>query len=337
MNKPAVTLILILISLIVCGYAQPEKSEFPRLSGPYLSQTPPGEEPQLFAPGIVSTAMFTRDIAITPDGNEIYFCISAFGYNLIFYTKQVNGVWTAPEAAPFIRDYQYMFYEPHIIADGKRMFFLSTMPKEPGAEANEDIWAVDREGDGWGKPYNLGAPVNSDDEEYFPSLTRDGTIYFTRQSKGDPTGFIYRSRPVNGQYVEAEKLGPEVNIGSNRFNAFIAPDESFIIVPTLGMEDSRGSVDYYIIFRDENDHWSRPVNLGDNINTPSGREYSASLSPDGRYLFFMSSRTNPTLKSLGGNVTLKFLKDAYNQPENGNADIYWVEAGFLQKLKPANE
>jgi dipeptidyl aminopeptidase/acylaminoacyl peptidase len=334
MMKAQLALILILTIIITIGCARQEENRFPPLSGPYLGQVPPDEEPELFAPGIVSTAMFTRDLSITPDGNEIYFCVSAFGYNLIFYTKQVNGVWTEPEAAPFIRDYQYMFYEPHITPDGKKMLFLSNMPREEGAAENEDIWAVDREGDGWGKPYNPGAPVNSEDEEYFPSVTRDGTIYFTRQSKGDPTGYIYRSRLVNGQYAEAEKLGPEVNIGSNRFNAFVAPDESYIIVPALGMEDSRGSTDYYVIFRDENDNWSRPVNLGDKINTKSGQEYSASVSPDGKYFFFMSSHTNPVLESLSGKLPLKFLKDAYNQPENGNADIYWVDAGFLQKLKP---
>jgi hypothetical protein len=334
MFKAQLPLIMILTIVIAAGCVRREENRFSRLSGPYLGQTPPGDEPELFAPGFVTTAMYTRDIAITPDGNEIYFCVSAFGYNLIFYTRQVNGVWSEPEAAPFITDYQYMFYEPHITPDGKKMLFLSNMPREEGAAENEDIWAVDRAGDGWGNPYNLGAPVNSEDEEYFPSVTRDGTIYFTRQKKGDPTGQIYRSRRVDGKYKEAEKLGPEVNIGSNRFNAFIDPDEKFILVPAIGMEDSYGSTDYYIIFRDKNDNWSRPVNLGDKINTKSGREYSAYVSPDGKFFFFMSSRTNPALESFSGKLTLKFLKDAYNQPENGNADIYWVDAGFLLKLKP---
>ena len=43
------------------------------LRGPYLGQEPPGLEPRLFAPGVVSTGLATRDLAMTPDGDELYF------------------------------------------------------------------------------------------------------------------------------------------------------------------------------------------------------------------------------------------------------------------------
>ena len=82
------SLLFLLLSLVVlfasCNTSN-ETSRFPELSGPFLGQTLPGDNPELFAPGIISTAMYERDIAIMPDGNEIYYCISTFGYNLIFY------------------------------------------------------------------------------------------------------------------------------------------------------------------------------------------------------------------------------------------------------------
>jgi len=49
-----------------------------------------------------------------PDGDEIYFSVSTFGYNLIFCTKQVDGKWTEPKPVEFITDFQYLYYEPHI-------------------------------------------------------------------------------------------------------------------------------------------------------------------------------------------------------------------------------
>ena len=64
-------------------------------------------------------------------------------------------------------------------------------------------------------------------------------------------------------------LGPEVNCGSNRFNVFVAADESFAIVPALGREDGLGGVDYYVVFRSEDDTWSEPVNMGGR-DQPSG-------------------------------------------------------------------
>jgi len=305
------------------------QDSFPDLSGFYLGQMPPGDIPELFAPGIISTAMYTRDITMTPDGNEIYFCISAFRYNLIFYTKQVNGKWTEPEVAPFITDYKYMFYEPHITMNGKKLMFLSNMPKEEGGEKNEDIWVVDRNKENWSKPYNLGAPINSEGSEFYPSTTRDGTLYFTKAEKGSRINHIYRSKLVHGKYQEPEKLGPEVNCGTNRYNAYIDPDERFIIVPATGMEDGFGGTDYYIVFRDKSDSWSKPINLGEKINSVRGAEWSTYLSPDGKYFFFMTSKTAFIDKI----PSYRKFKELFNKPQNGNSDIYWVKSDFLFELK----
>lgn len=324
--------ILFITSCTLKGKSKDTES-FPALSGSYLGQTPPGDEPELFAPGIVSTAMYTRDITMTPDANEIYFCISALGYNLIFYTKQADGTWTEPEPAPFISDFQYMYYEPHITADGKRMLFLSNMVDKDSVQGDQDIWVVDRVGDDWGKPYNLGAPVNSEGSEFFPSTTKNGTLYFTRQPKGDRNNYIFRSRLVDGKYSEPEKLGPQVNCGTARYNAFVDPDERFIIVPAAGMKDGFGGTDYYIVFREENGNWRRPVNLGDKVNQARGREWSPYVSPDGKYFFFMSSRTKKGDTSKEAIPSYRMLKELMNGPGNGNSDIYWMKADFLLALK----
>ena len=330
MFKIFLIFLAVIISMFSCiNNSYQTKHSFPELSGPYLGQIPPGDMPELFAPGIISTAMYTRDITMTPDGNEIYFCISAFRYNLIFYTKQMNGKWTEPEVAPFITDYKYMFYEPHITYDGKKLMFLSNMPRQEGGEQIQDIWVVDRIDDGWSNPYNLGSPINSDGSEFYPSSTRDGTLYFTRAQKESRINYIYRSKFVNGRYQQVEKLGPEVNCGTNRYNAFIDPDERFIIVPATGMQDGIGGTDYYIVFRDEDDNWSKPINLGENINSVRGAEWSPYISPDGKYFFFMSSKT----ASINEKPSYKRFKELFNKPQNGNSDIYWVKSDFLFELK----
>jgi len=80
-------------------------SSFPALSGPYLGQAQPDSIPRLFAPGVVSTGMFTRDITMTPDGKEIYFCVAIgnYTYSTILYTREVGGRWMPPEIVPFLR------------------------------------------------------------------------------------------------------------------------------------------------------------------------------------------------------------------------------------------
>lgn len=233
-------------------------TQLPKLQGPYLGQTLPGNEPELFAPGFISTGLYTRDVAMTPDGKEFYYCVSVgnFGYATILHTKLIDNYWTEPEVVPFMEDPNVMNFEPCISHDGKHFYFLSNRADSANGDSvagDQDIWVMDRKGDGWGKPYNLGAPVNSADEEFFPSVTRDGTMYFTRNAKGSRLSYIYRARMQDGKYMEPEKLGPEVNSGRSQYNAYIAPDESFIIVPTIGRQDSYGGTDYYISFRNPDD------------------------------------------------------------------------------------
>jgi Tol biopolymer transport system component len=335
------TFLTFLATVMACAQ-QPaaEDTTFPNLTGGYLGQVVPGDEPQLFAPGIVSTGMYTRDIAMTPDGGEIYYCVMEAGFSVILQSKLVEGHWTKPEVTSFSADAAHQEIEPHIAPDGQKMLFLSDRrpdgvplePDERGRWANQDIWVVDRIGDDWGEPYNLGPPVNTDSSEFFPSLTRDGTIYFTRSHPATRESYIYRSRWVDGQYAEPERLPTQVNSTNSQYNAFIAPDESYIIVPVAGREDSFGGTDYYIVFRNDDDAWSEPINLGDRINTAVGAEFSPYVSPDGRYFFFMSSRRIPWTE-VPDTLSYDYIQGRVDSPGNGKSDIYWVDAGFVEQLR----
>ncbi len=302
-----------------------DQDKFPHLEGDYLGQDLPGDSAVLFAPGIVGTGMYTRDITISPDGDEIFFCVSigGFKYTAIICCKRLNGVWTSPEVASFSKEATDQNFEPALSSDGQNLFFLSTR------DGNEDIWMAERQGDGWGETRNLGAPVSTEDAEYFPSLTNDGTIYFTRSKPGEAS-FAYRSRFTDGSYREPELLPEQVNCGSNRFNVYVSRNEDFVIIPAIGMEDSYGGVDYYISFRSENDSWSEPQNMGPELNTPATGEYSASISPDGKYLFFMSNRSPD---SLDYEWNYKNLRKLYDNPGNGNSAIYWISTGFIEDLR----
>jgi hypothetical protein len=320
--------------------AGPAEEAFPLLTGDYFGQTPPGDDPQLFAPGLITTGMFTRDVAITPDGDEIYYCVAVgnYSYTTILFTRRIGGRWTEPEVAPHMDDPEYMNLEPCISSDGKKFFFLSTRPDTAAGETeggDQDIWVMDRTAGGWGEPYNPGPPVNTEAGEFFPSVTRNGTLYFTRNEPETRLNYIYRARLSGGAYAEPERLPEQVNTGTNRYNAFIDPDERYIIVPAAGREDSLGGTDYYIVFRHEDDTWSDPVNMGDRVNTEGTFEFSPCVSPDGRYFFFMSSRPLPEDK-IPGQLTYRFLKETYLNPQNGKADIYWVDARFIDSLRPEN-
>jgi hypothetical protein len=309
------------------------------LTGDYLGQTPPGAAPALFAPGIVSTGLYERDVAMTPDGNEVFFGLLTGGEAMIVRATRENGVWSAPEIAPFCDDPEILDLEPHVTPDGKRILFLSTRPREgqekkPGW-ANQDIWAADRTANGWGEPYNLGSPVNSDGPEYFPSVTRDGTIYFTREivQDGRKRSVILRARRIDGGYAEPEILPEAVNPGDQQFNAFVDPEERYLIVCMAEHADNIGVYDYYVCFRGGDDSWTGPINMGPEVNTPGNRVASPYVSPDGKYFFFASTRRGegdaPEARRSYASIHRRAA-----EPQNGSADIYWMDASFIESLRP---
>lgn len=314
------------------------------LSGDYLGQTPPGAAPQLFAPDFVSTGLYERDVAMTPDGNEFYFGLMTGGQVTIAFSRREKGLWTPPEIAPFCDDAEILDLEPHIAPDGKRFLFLSTRPgegkeKKPGW-ANQDIWAMDRTPDGWGKPYNLGAPVCTDAPEFFPSVTRDGTLYFTREvTEGEKKrSLVLRARMADGRYAEPEILPEAVNPGDQQFNAFIDPDERYLVLGIAGLDGNIGTADYYVCFRSEDDTWTGPVNMGPGVNTPGNRVVSPYVSPDGKYFFFASTRAAEGEKGQAAAAkarrSYEKIKRMASEPQNGSSDIYWVDAAFIEGLRP---
>lgn len=324
--------VIIALLITVCLSNHKECHKSPLIRGDYFGQTPPGDCARLFAPNVISTGMDERDFAISPDGNEIFFCREAgsFKFVTIFYTQRTAGVWSAPEVFEFCTNPAYKYVEPHLSTDGGKLYFISNMPADSITEGNEDIWVCTKTNGRWSGPRNLGAPVNTQSKEFFPSLTYDGTIYYTHLDTIVNEEFIYRSKLVKGAYQQPEKLGPNVNIGKARYNAFVAPDESYIIIPAYGMPCSFGATDYYISFRDSLDNWSQPINMGPEINTASTREWSASVSVDGKYLFFMSNRMNNA--SLGC-LSAESLQNFNNSPQNGNTDIYWICTSVIEELK----
>ena len=344
MHKILLTLksliLLTVLSAVVFSGCQQKSNlqKFPALSGEYFGQKLPGAEPEVFAESIISTGMYTRDITMTPDGKEIYYCVTigGFTYSTILVTKLKDGNWTRPEVAPFASDPEIMNFEPFISPDGEKFFFLSNRADTANGDTtagDQDIWVMDRIDDGWSEPYNIGAPVNSDGAEFFPSVTKDGTIYFTRAPKGRRLHHIYRSKLVDGKYTEPEKLPAQVNTGVNRFNAFVAPDESYIIVPAVGHPVCYGGTDYYISFRNEDDTWTEAINMGDKVNSASPGEFSPYVSPDGKFFFFMTTANKQKIVSEFKELTYDKIIELYNSPQNGNPNIYWIDASFIEDLR----
>lgn len=273
-----------IMDLLVKRGAKKTVYTFPRLTGDYLGQKAPGADPVVFAPGIVSTEKDELNSIFMPDGAEFYFTVRQKRKWVIMKMKRENNRWSAPAPASFSGEYSDV---DHMLSpDGRQMFYCSNRPLEPKGKKKRDfdIWVVDRVKDGWSDPRNLGAPVNSDKSEFYPSLTRDGVLYF-QATRPDTRGGrdLYRSRNVNGKYGPLENLGDVVNGKNSEGDVFVHPDGKYIVF-SAHRDGGRGRGDLYISFS-KGETWTRPAGLGDAVNTEA-HENCPVLSPDGEYFFF---------------------------------------------------
>jgi hypothetical protein len=313
-----------------------QQSSPQNLTGPYLGQQPPGATAKIFAPEIVSTGLDETVISFMPDGNECYWAVLLnMGIEAILTSRLENGKWTKPEVASFSG--RYLDGWPAIQPDGKKMFFHSYRPldnkNEPSTYIN--IWSVERIGNMWSPPEPLGAQVNGNGHSCNPSIAKNGTLYFSKTFL-DGSEKICRSRFVNGKYMEIEKLPENINIGRVNYHAYIAPDESYLIYPTDAKPDILGGGwNYYVSFRGQGDKWSDLINIGPSVNSERSSD-SASLSADGRYLFFRAGTKINRAKSLSSKHSLKELLERESRiPSRLTDDIYWIEAKMIEQLRPS--
>lgn len=314
----------LLVPLAAVSLALAQKAKPP--SHPYASQTSI-TAPTVFGAGIISTGAFDSHPAFTPDGATIYFLRSTPGFNhwTILFSQYRSGRWKTPEVAQFSG--QYSDADPFITPDGAHLYFISNRTSSGKISVDLDIWMVDKTNTGWGEPRNVGAPINSRGNEWYPTIAANGTIYFGSDREGGKGRTdIYRSRLVNGKYAEPENLGDAINTPFNEFEALISPDETFLILMAGGRTDSKGGFDLYISYN-RNGVWTKPANLGDKINS-SGNEYSPSISPDGKYFFWTSTRTS-TDAAFDKPLNYQELMNKIENAGNGLGDIYYIDLSVL--------
>ena len=165
------------------------------------------------------------------DGNTIYFTRSFFGkakregiYKTnelkIFYSTKTNGNWG--EAKPFyLNSKDYSVGQPSLSADGQTLYFVSDMP---GGQGGTDIWMCQREGDSWGKPINLGPTINTKENEMFPGINNNGTLYFSSEGHA---GFgaldIFESKKINGNWATPVNMQRPINSSYDDFAIAFTP------------------------------------------------------------------------------------------------------------------
>jgi Tol biopolymer transport system component len=139
------------------------------------------------------------------------------------------------------------------------------------------------------------------------SLARNSNLYFGSRKDGvRGEQDIYVARFDGQRYLEPEDVGPNINSEGQDLCPFIDPDERYLLF--VRDRGTHQGADLFLSRRLEDGTWSEAQELPAPINS-DGHDLCPVVTPDGRYLFFISNRSGESL-------------------------VYWVKTGFLVETFP---
>jgi len=287
--------VMLLFWFCVTGIQAQSTKKFSALKGNYLGQTPPGDVPVVFAPGIVSVnGRYEYGVSFSPDLKEIYFTAHRKGESSsVYFSKLIDEKWTNPKKANLTKGGQGAEFEAFVNSSGEKIYFAVSDSK------GVKIWQATRSGNWWNNAKVLASPIN-DDIVFYPNAAKNGDLFYKNVSKGK----MYYAPNKIGKFPEIFEAG--IEYGSH---GFIAPSQDFILIDALKENDKTKDKDIHVCFKMKDGTWTKPINLGSTVNS-NFNETCPSITPDGKYLFF----------------------SRYNE-EGGLPNIYWVGTNIIKKLK----
>ncbi len=199
------------------------------------------------------------------------------------------GEWTLAQRMPEPVNSDGNEGAQSISADGRYLYFAGC-GRDDG-RGSCDIYVCIKNGDRWGKPINLGYPVNTEAWESQPSISSDGrTLYFCSNRAGGMGGsdLWMTVRNDHGVWSTPVNLGPNINTPGNENSPFIHPDQETLYFSS----DTRpglGGMDLFMSRLDADGQWGEAVNLGYPINTYAD-EATLSVDRTGKTAYFASGK-----------------------------------------------
>lgn len=284
------------------------------------------DQVEVFAEGIISTRLYERDIAVSPGKDEIIYTLSDYRQlkRCLVSIERKGNSWGNKKIPGFSGTYNDI--EPFFSPEGDKLYFASDRPMDNDSTRNDfNIWVSERNKNGWGEPQPLDSIINTERDEFYPSLSKNGNIYFTSvRGNGPGSEDIFVSRFVNGTYTEPEPLDSAVNSPTYEFNAFISPDEDLLIFSSYGRQDDLGGGDLYYSRKNKDGTWEKAVHMAPGINSDK-LDYCPFLDVATGNFYFTSDRILSTANKID---SVSELENFANGVFNGMGNIYRVQLRF---------
>lgn len=181
--------------------------------------------------GTVNSKYHDGPAAVFPDGSLIFTRNNYFrgrtgqsenGVNkLKMYIAGGNNL-SAISEFPYNNN-EYSVGHPALTSDGNILVFASDMP---GGFGGTDLYYSVRSGSQWTRPINLGKQINTEGNEQFPSISGDGTLFFSSTGHPGLGGMDIFEVPLSGMRPtrSPRNLGAPLNSSKDDFGFIMAAD-----------------------------------------------------------------------------------------------------------------
>jgi outer membrane protein OmpA-like peptidoglycan-associated protein/Tol biopolymer transport system component len=147
------------------------------------------------------------------------------------------------------------------------------------------------------KPKNMGKSINTNYDEYLPTLTADEQTFIFTRLIPDTSDFglrvqmvedFFETNKIEDKWEEAQKMPSPFNSLENEGALSISPDGRVAYFTRCNARDGFGSCDLYYSEKIGR-RWTEPKNMGAMVNS-SAWDSQPTIASDGRTLFFVSNR-----------------------------------------------
>jgi len=290
-----------------------------------LSTSP--DDVELFAPDFISTGLYERDMAISPDGSELIYTLGNYDQTLRCLVKleKKGDTWSKKQIMHFSGRYNDI--EPFYSIDGNQLYFASDRPMDSDSTRRDyNIWVSTKNDNTWAEPQPLDTIINTKGNEFYPSISKYGNLFFTAtREDGIGREDIFVSKTTNGTFSKPIVLDSTINTATFEFNAFINPDEDLLIFSSFGREDGLGGGDLYYSKKDENGNWTASKNLGETINS-NKLDFCPFIDYKHGNFYFSSSKSESNTSK---HETVESFSNHANKILNGMGNIYRISLNEL--------
>lgn len=175
----------------------------------------------------INTKFNEGTCTISANGRTIIFTScsgrSSMGSCDLYISYKLGDEWTDPENMGTNINSRNWESQPSLSADGRMLYFVSD---RTGGYGKRDIWKSHWVDGKWTKSVNLGATINTADEEVSPFIHVNGqTLYFSSKGFLGMGGFdIFYSEWQGGKWTAPKNLGYPINTADDQVSLFITAD-----------------------------------------------------------------------------------------------------------------